>query len=297
MSRTVGAASPRRMEAKAKSSSRSQSAEAAVSLAYDSDQLPVLIRLPDLAGEAPASSGKQRSAKEDARSERKSVSFEPPAVPSDLTRNKRVIAEHRNSSSRKGLLSSIPSQAMILLILAVITGMAYLLIQGGPRANGGADKQAAATGTPESVAADNQAENGSGQPNDLWPAGSVGPSAEPPRATEPDIATAGEPVSPSLPTGTATGVVDSRSQEFTGGTAPAGQPPQWQDGGTTPVSAPSSETVRGWPPGMAGPSDSRSAELPSGRPTASSVESATLDGTVELPQPRVEYERTRSGVY
>ncbi len=289
MSRTVGAASPRRMEATAKSS-RSQSAEAPVSLAYDSDQLPVLIRLPDLAGEKPEPPGKRRSAREEDRSERKSVSFEAPAVPTELSRNKRVIAEHRNPSNRKGLLASIPSQAMILLILAVITGMAFLLIQGGPKPDGGVDKQAAAAGTSEAAAADNQTENGSGQPNDLWPAGSVGPSAEPPQASETETATAGLPVGPPLPLGAA----DNSSQEFTAGTAPAGQ---WPDGGTTPVSAPASDTVRGWPPGMADPSESRSAELPSGRSTASSVESATLDGTVELPQPRVEYERTRSGVY
>ena len=108
---------------------------------YDSDQFPVLIRLPDLttspkSAVTPPAQATQLSVESpdvDDGGPELQVPGADHAAATKRPRNRRTAADRDTVPRRytvRGILASLPSQALVMLVLAAVTALVYLLVQG-----------------------------------------------------------------------------------------------------------------------------------------------------------------------
>ena len=213
-----------------------------------------------------------------------------------------------------------------MLVLAAVTALVYLLVQGVDPV---ADDQQTPAGTDVAQTSPGESETNSDEPQ-LWPVSSSSetlnesPGPEPVARTQdtpadtippPMLAPSFDAPSGAVPTENGTEQIADRAAVSDGPLLSwQGEPPA-EAANVEPV-----EPVQGWPPEMGTSSDStlsprsvapydRAAYSPANsapwpvsqndrqQSDENAVQSATLNGTIDLSQPRVDYDRTRSGIY
>jgi len=317
----------------------------AAKASYDSDQIPVLIRLPDLTESSVTAVGSPPTAAplsieqppvEDKKPDRPAAleaTTEQPAAP-PWKRNRRSLADRDAVPRRytvRGLLATLPSQALVVLFLAAVTALVYLLVQGLPPA---ADNSPAAANVNVAAAPHSNLAPAPGETR-LWPVSNTRGDSTEGTADTPEPAGAAQESS-GIPQGMLVpsfvqpeGAMRSDGPQSNRTAMPAEGPQlKWQP--EAPATAPAADSaapVQGWPPAMGADStgrDLQESELPrsvtsydrsaydtshlSPGPVTydddlrnqfqnSTPAGATLNGTIDFPQPRVDYERTRSGIY
>lgn len=302
---------------------------------YDSEQFPVLIRLPDLtaAPAAPATPLAKAPSAGVGQPERVAGVPEKRSPESDRDsdakreRNRRTAAERDTVPRRytvRGILASLPSQALVMLVLAAVTALVYLLVQGTAPT---ADSQSASGDGALAQTSPAEPDLKTAEPK-LWPVSNQDEAWNALPAAAP-LAGTPEASRGALPSGTVAPPLVAPEDGALSNVASAARSPASSEGPwltwhsespTDSAQVEPVEPVQGWPPGIGAGSDAdssprsvspydRSAYSPSpasqwpvstddaGRPDATAVESARLGGTIDLPQPRVDYDRTRSGIY
>ena len=142
---------------------------------YDSEQFPVLIRLPDL-----TASPKSRVPTPPASVEPPDVDDGGPELQAPGTdrapatkraHNRRTVADRDTVPRRytvRGILASLPSQVLVMLVLAAVTALVYLLVQGVDPA---ADDQQTPAGAEVAQTSPGESATNSDEPQ-LWPVSS-----------------------------------------------------------------------------------------------------------------------------
>jgi hypothetical protein len=199
-----------------------------------------------------------------------------------------VKDEYRRPSRSQSWMA-VSSQAVVVLILLAITVLAYLLIQGK---SGSGEKQ----NTLAESTSPRAPEVTQDQPElELWPAGTAAAMADS-TGSEPPLMSGGVPEPEDTSSTMANGQMDITAPAVASSPVQSWPPGMGGDaaGGSANAADVTTSPGTSWP---AADGSQRSAELPANWPAETAEEAATLNGTVEIPQPRVDNERTPSGIY